>query len=81
MEKYINKSVLVAEIEKRKNLCEKIFLDLRTQENEDYYQGKFEAYKEMISFLDTLETKEEDLDYDPIHPQILRPTGNKFEGM
>lgn len=58
MKQYINKSAVVAEMERRNNLCEKIVLDLRTQENKDYYQGKSEAYKEMISFLDTLEVKE-----------------------
>lgn len=62
MKQYIDKSALAAEIKRRKNLCKKIFLDLRTQENKDYYQGKSEAYKEMITFLDTLEVKETDLD-------------------
>lgn len=58
MEQYISKSALVAEIDKRKNLCEKIVLDLRTQENKDYYQGKVEAYSEITELIDTLEVKE-----------------------
>ena len=62
MEKYISKSALVAEIERRRNICKKVVLDLRTEENKDYYQGKAEAYKEALDFLDTLEVKEVDLD-------------------
>lgn len=58
MTQYIDKSALSAEIDKRKNLCEKIVLDLRTEENKDYYQGKAEAYKETLDLLDTLEVKE-----------------------
>ena len=54
----IDKSALVAEIEKRKNLCEKIVLDLRTKENKDYYQGKAVAYSEMTELIDTLEVKD-----------------------
>ena len=60
--KLIDKDALVAEIERRKNLCEKIALDLRNQENKDYYQGKAESCKEIIDHLDTLEVKEVDLE-------------------
>lgn len=54
----IDKSALVAEIERRNVICKKVALDLRTQENKDYYQGKAEAYKEVLDILDTLEVKE-----------------------
>ena len=60
--KLIDKDQIVAEIERRKNLCEKISLDLRNQENKDYYQGKAEAYKEMLDTLNALEAKEVNLD-------------------
>lgn len=62
MVQYIDKSALSAEIDKRKNICKKIVLDLRTEENKDYYQGKAEAYKETLDLLDTLEVKEVDLE-------------------
>ena len=62
MEQYINKSALVAEIDRRNVICKKVALDLRTQENKDYYQGKAEAYKEMLDILNTLEVKEADLE-------------------
>lgn len=58
MKQYIDKSALVAEIERRNVICKKVALDLRTQENKDYYQGKAEAYKEVLDILDTLEVKE-----------------------
>ena len=58
MTQYIDKSTLSADIDKRKNLCEKIVLDLRTKENKDYYQGKVEAYKETLNFLGTIEVKD-----------------------
>ena len=58
MKAYIDKSALVAEIERRNVLCRKVALDLRTQENKDYYQGKAEAYKEVLDILNTLEVKE-----------------------
>ena len=61
MAQYIDKSALVAEIERRNVICKKVALDLRTQENIDYYQGKAEAYKEVLDILDTLEVKEVDL--------------------
>ena len=62
MAHYIDKDALVAEIERRKDICKKVILDLRTQENKEYYQGKAEAYKETLDFFDTLEVKEVDLD-------------------
>ena len=60
--KLIDKDTLVAEIEKRKNLCEKIVLDLRTQENKDYYQGIADAYKGVLGLLDILEVKKWDIE-------------------
>lgn len=55
---YIDKNALVAEIERKWNICKKVVLDLITKENKDYYQGKAEAYKEILDLLDTLEVKE-----------------------
>lgn len=62
MKQYINKSALIAEIEEKKDICKKVVLDLRTEENKDYYQGKTEAYSEISLFINTLETKEVDLE-------------------
>ena len=62
MAQYIDKSALVAEIERRENICKKVVLDLRTEENKDYYQGKAEAYSEILELLNTLEVKEVDLE-------------------
>lgn len=64
MTQYISKSALVTEMIRKMNRCKKILLDIRTRQNKDYYQGKSEAYKEMISFLSTLEMNE----VDAIHP-------------
>ena len=66
MEKYISKSALVAEIERRNVICKKVALDLRTQENKDYYQGKAEAYKEVLDILNTLEIKGVDIEKEVI---------------
>ena len=55
MTQYIPKDAVVAEIEKRKDICEKVMLDLRTQENKAYYHGKAQAYGEVLDYLDTLE--------------------------
>lgn len=60
--KLIDKDAAVAEIEKRRNICKKVVLDLRTEENKDYYQGKAEAYKEALDFLNTIEVKGVDLE-------------------
>lgn len=62
MAQYIDKDALVVEIERRNAICKKVALDLRTQENKDYYQGKAEAYKEVLDILDTPEVKEVDLE-------------------
>ena len=74
MEQYIPKSALVAEIERRRNICKKVVLDLRTEENKDYYQGKAEAYKEALDFLDTLEVKEVDLDSNTLEDNVVIKT-------
>ena len=55
----IDKSALVAEIERRIKINKECMLGLR---NLDYYQGKVDALNDAISFLDTLEVKEVDLE-------------------
>lgn len=59
MAKYIDKAVAVAEIERKMNLCKKILLRSRTQQDKEYHQGNIEAYEVTISLLDNLEVKEE----------------------
>ena len=82
MTQYIDKATLVAEIERRNVICKKVALDLRTQENKDYYQGKAEAYKEVLDILDTLEVKEVDLEKELIewHKEHFKKDGT-FIGM
>ena len=60
MKQYIDKSALVAKIEKRIKTNKECMLGLR---NLDYYQGKVDALNDTISFIDTLEVKEVDLDF------------------
>lgn len=62
MKQYIDKAEVITEIVIKMNRCKKILLDLRTRQNKDYYQGKREAYIDILSFLDTLEVKEFDLE-------------------
>lgn len=58
----IDKDALVAEMERRGNICQGV-----AKANEDnefthlYYEGKTEAYSEMSDFLNTIEVKEVDL--------------------
>ena len=59
MEQYINKAAVVAEIERRVKVNKECMLGLR---NLDYYQGKVDALNDTISYLDTLEVKEVDLE-------------------
>ena len=59
MVQYIDKSSLVVEIERRIKTNKECMLGLR---NLDYYQGKVDALNETISFINTLEVKEVDLD-------------------
>ena len=58
MAQYINKTALVAEIERKMNLCKQILLRSRTRQDDDYHQGNIDAYEVVISLLDTLEVKE-----------------------
>ena len=58
MTQYIDKAALVAETKRRIKTNKECMLGLR---NLDYYQGKVDALNDTISFLDTLEVKEEDL--------------------
>lgn len=55
MEKYIKKSALVAEIERR-------LRELSQLEKASYEIGLYDAYKIVLSFIDTLEVKEVDLE-------------------
>ena len=55
MAQYINKSALVAAIERRIKTNKECMLGLR---NLDYYQGKVDALNDTNSFIDTLEVKE-----------------------
>ena len=56
----IDKAAVVAEIERRIKTNKECMLGLK---NLDYYQGKVDALNDTISFLDTIEMKEVDLDY------------------
>ena len=55
MTQYIDKSALVAKIERRIKTNKECMLGLK---NLDYYQGKVDALNDTISSLDTLEVKE-----------------------
>ena len=55
MAQYINKSAVVAEIERR-------LRELSQLEKASYEIGLCDAYKIVLSFIDTLETKEVDLE-------------------
>ena len=57
--KLIDKDALVTEIERRIKTNKECMLGLR---NLDYYQGKVDALNDTISFINTLEVKEVDLD-------------------
>lgn len=56
----IDKAAVVAKIERRIKTNKECMLGLR---NLDYYQGKVDALNDTISFIDTLEVKEFDLDF------------------
>lgn len=61
MEQYIDKSVLVAEIERLKER----FIAFHHRDGIDWpldNYGKMRAYNEVLSFIDTLEVKEVDFD-------------------
>ena len=59
MEQFILKPALVSEIERRIKTNKECMLGLRDL---DYYQGKVDALNDIISFIDTLEAKEVDLE-------------------
>ena len=61
MEQYINKSVVVAEIEKRMKKYATIDVG-NSSELEALYGAKCKALMEILSFINTLETKEVDLE-------------------
>lgn len=62
MTQYIDKSALVAEIERRIksiNSCPFIYAELGSEKLDE---GELNAYNEMLSFINTLEVKEVDLE-------------------
>ena len=54
MKQYISKSALVVEIEKRKGMCDNHY--------GDYWNGCYNTFTDILSFIDTLEVKAEDLE-------------------
>lgn len=52
--KLIDKDALVAEIERKIEICKKVILNLQFQENKDLFQDKADLYKEVLSFINTL---------------------------
>ena len=63
MEQFILKPALVSEIERRIKTNKECMLGLRDL---DYYQGKVDALNDIISFIDTLEAKEVDLEKEKV---------------
>ena len=55
MSHLIDKDALVAEIEKRKGICDKHY--------GDYWNGCYNTFTDILSFIDTIEVKEVDLDF------------------
>ena len=58
MAQYIDKAAVVAEIEKRYNEC----LKRAKIVDADYWNGKADAYRNMLVLLDTIEVKEVDFE-------------------
>ena len=75
MKKYIDKSALVAEIKRRIKTNKECMLGLR---NLDYYQGKVDALNDTISFIDTLEVKEVNLEKEWKYHVIYRRANERF---
>ena len=55
----IDKAAVIAEIERRIKINKECMLGLK---NLDYYQGRVDAFNDALSFLNTLEVKEVDLE-------------------
>lgn len=67
MGQYINKSAVVAEIERRINANNERAASYSSGSEHDYLcRVKEKVYKSLLSFLDTLEVKEEVISSDPI---------------
>ena len=81
MLQYILKDVLVAEIENRINRCniKKQYCPVNTQ-IEAICDNKICAYKELLSFLDTLEMKDVDLEKEIKELQHKYKTIDEYEG-
>ena len=54
MTKYIDANLLRNEIEKRMHICDSVF----ERDSDTYYQGKAVAYRETLSFIDSLQKEE-----------------------
>ena len=70
--KLIDKTAVVAEIERRIKVNKECMLGLR---NLDYYQGKVDALNDTISLIDTLEVKEVDLEKERMSECPYRQVG------
>lgn len=66
MEQYIDKSALVAEIEKRKGMCDNHY--------GDYRNGCYNTFTDILSFIDTLEV------IDPYERYIQKHRKEKWYG-
>ena len=62
MEQYISKSALVAEIENKKKYAQTLGDNAINSSMQQFYDGMKQGCVDILSFLDTLEVKEKDLD-------------------
>ena len=84
MEQYIKKVALVAEIKRLIDCCYKICagnLDFLQKNYPEHYYS-IETYKEILSFIDTLEVKEVDLSreakHEPSHEELTEWFNNYY---
>ena len=81
MAQYINKDALVVEIEKRKAINEKSYIQtfLNSNDNRDYFGYKVQEDIDILSFIDTLEVKEVDFEKELDRIWFDNRLGNYFD--
>lgn len=76
MTQYIDKSALVAEIESKKKCAQTLGDNAINNSMQQFYDGMKQGYVDFLSFLDTLEVKEADLDFTKEVNMWIRDNGD-----
>ena len=78
MSKYIDSDKLIAEFQKRFDICKRISEDDKNAlDTMDWYRGKYTAYSECLSFIASLQQEQQEVDLNEEVERFAKECGYK----